>query len=68
MNRRVKQHLLAMTFAHDDMEAAAAGGDREGVDPAVQLEWFAERSGVVLINMDYYGFFWLDLHSMKIVR
>ncbi|KAL6896546.1 hypothetical protein ACP4OV_007118 [Aristida adscensionis] len=33
-----------------------------------KLEWFAERSGVELISMDYYGYFWLDLQSMKIVR
>ncbi|XP_037455578.1 uncharacterized protein LOC119325960 [Triticum dicoccoides] len=29
--------------------------------------WFGERSGTVLIN-SYWGFFWLDLQSMKIVR
>ncbi|KAL6896547.1 hypothetical protein ACP4OV_007119 [Aristida adscensionis] len=34
-----------------------------------QLVWFAERSGAVLIQMgQYYGNFWLDLQSMKIVR
>jgi hypothetical protein len=32
-----------------------------------KLVWFAESSGIVLINTCN-GFFWLDLHSMKIVR
>ncbi|KAL6657128.1 hypothetical protein ACP70R_004908 [Stipagrostis hirtigluma subsp. patula] len=34
----------------------------------VRLIWFAERSGAVLIYIDYYGLFWLDLQSKKIVR
>ncbi|CAN6185669.1 unnamed protein product [Urochloa humidicola] len=34
----------------------------------IKLEWFAERSGAVLIRMYGYGFFWLDLRSMAIVR
>ncbi|KAF8725414.1 hypothetical protein HU200_019933 [Digitaria exilis] len=34
----------------------------------VQLEWFAERSGVVQVTTKRCGFFWLHLHSRKIVR
>ncbi|CAL4901357.1 unnamed protein product [Urochloa decumbens] len=34
----------------------------------IRLEWFAERSGAVLIRIHGYGFFWLDLRSMAIVR
>ncbi|CAL5084548.1 unnamed protein product [Urochloa decumbens] len=34
----------------------------------IKLEWFAQRSGAVLIRMYGYGFFWLDLRSMSIVR
>ncbi|KAL6657125.1 hypothetical protein ACP70R_004905 [Stipagrostis hirtigluma subsp. patula] len=43
--------------------------ERRSMSPVtIQLEWFAERSGAVLISTYDYGFFWLDLHSMKIVR
>ncbi|TVU37382.1 hypothetical protein EJB05_10693, partial [Eragrostis curvula] len=41
--------------------------DRPGTDH-VHLEWFAERSGAVLIYFPYRCFFWLDLQSKKIVR
>ncbi|CAL5085284.1 unnamed protein product [Urochloa decumbens] len=34
----------------------------------LELEWFAERSGAVLIRMADYHFFWLDLQSMEIIR
>ncbi|CAL5085289.1 unnamed protein product [Urochloa decumbens] len=34
----------------------------------VQLHWFAERSGLVLLSSFGYGEFWLDLRSMEIVR
>ncbi|CAL5097770.1 unnamed protein product [Urochloa decumbens] len=34
-----------------------------------QLEWFAERSGVVLFRfISFGGWFWLDLRSMEVVR
>lgn len=32
------------------------------------LQWFAERSGVVLIEVSDFCYFWLDLQSKKIVR
>ncbi|TVU37398.1 hypothetical protein EJB05_10710, partial [Eragrostis curvula] len=34
----------------------------------VKLVWFSERSGVVLIEIPNWCFFWLDLQSKKIVR
>ncbi|CAN6176543.1 unnamed protein product [Urochloa humidicola] len=34
----------------------------------IELKWFAERSGVVLIQSGYRGFLWLDLQSKAIVR
>jgi hypothetical protein len=34
----------------------------------VKLHWFAERSGVALVQATYNDFFWLDLRTMKIVR
>ncbi|KAF8726395.1 hypothetical protein HU200_019859 [Digitaria exilis] len=34
----------------------------------VQLEWFAERSGVVQVTTKSCGFFWLHLQSRKIIR
>ncbi|TVU37386.1 hypothetical protein EJB05_10698, partial [Eragrostis curvula] len=34
----------------------------------IRLLWFAERSGIVLVYLICYGFFWLDLRSMEIVR
>ncbi|KAL6657419.1 hypothetical protein ACP70R_005199 [Stipagrostis hirtigluma subsp. patula] len=40
---------------------------RYGSTP-VYLEWFAERSGVVLVRMQGCGYFLLDLRSMEIVR
>ncbi|CAL5084552.1 unnamed protein product [Urochloa decumbens] len=33
-----------------------------------KLEWFAERSGAVLIRISTYGLLWLDLRSKKIIR
>ncbi|KAK3136382.1 hypothetical protein QOZ80_5BG0433150 [Eleusine coracana subsp. coracana] len=33
----------------------------------VRLEWFAERSGVVLISTPCCGFFWLDIRSKEIL-
>ncbi|TVU37366.1 hypothetical protein EJB05_10675, partial [Eragrostis curvula] len=35
------------------------------VTEKVQLHWFAERSGLVLIEVRYGGFVWLDLRTMK---
>ncbi|CAN6353224.1 unnamed protein product [Urochloa humidicola] len=34
----------------------------------VQLEWFAEMSGIVQLSTKRCGFFWLDLQSRKIIR
>ncbi|CAL5084555.1 unnamed protein product [Urochloa decumbens] len=47
-----------------------AGGTRPLAwsTPQLELEWFAERSGAVLIRMANHHFFWLDLQSMEIVR
>ncbi|RLN36257.1 hypothetical protein C2845_PM03G15460 [Panicum miliaceum] len=47
-----------------------AGGTRPSVWTRLelQLEWFAERSGAVLIRMSHEHFFWLDLQSMEIIR
>ncbi|KAL6657127.1 hypothetical protein ACP70R_004907 [Stipagrostis hirtigluma subsp. patula] len=43
--------------------------ERRSTSPVtIHLKWFAERSGAVLIGTYEYGFFWLDLRSMKIVR
>ncbi|KAM3297341.1 hypothetical protein ACQJBY_039292 [Aegilops geniculata] len=45
-----------------------AGGSRSpSRGPYLNVLWFGERSGTVLIN-SFWGFFWLDLQSMKIVR
>ncbi|XP_037449375.1 uncharacterized protein LOC119318928 [Triticum dicoccoides] len=45
-----------------------AGGSRPpSTGRGLNVLWFGERSGTVLIN-SYWGFFWLDLRSMKIVR
>ncbi|KAM3317816.1 hypothetical protein ACQJBY_035493 [Aegilops geniculata] len=45
-----------------------AGGSRPPtIGRCLDVLWFGERSGTVLIN-SYWGFFWLDLQSMKIVR
>ncbi|CAN6169145.1 unnamed protein product [Urochloa humidicola] len=58
-----------------DMEAMlrfldGAGGTRpiSWSTPQLELEWFAEMSGAVLIRMANYHFFWFDLQSMEIVR
>jgi hypothetical protein len=41
---------------------------REREREHVKLEWFAERSGIVLVLARDYHFLWLDLRSKKIVR
>jgi hypothetical protein len=50
----------------------SVGGTRPSAwtRPELKLEWFAERSGVVLVRMANGSghFFWLDLQSMAIVR
>ncbi|KAF8726398.1 hypothetical protein HU200_019862 [Digitaria exilis] len=34
----------------------------------VQLDWFAERTGIVQVTTKHCGFFWLHLQSKKIIR
>ncbi|OEL17018.1 hypothetical protein BAE44_0021962 [Dichanthelium oligosanthes] len=48
----------------------SAGGTKPSVWTTSELDlvWFAERSGAVLIRMSHDHFFWLDLQSMEIVR
>ncbi|KAK3125940.1 hypothetical protein QOZ80_7BG0611680 [Eleusine coracana subsp. coracana] len=48
--------------------AVSVGGRRPHEYYKVRLHWFAERSGVVLVEIQYCGFFWVDLRTMEIVR
>ncbi|TVU37379.1 hypothetical protein EJB05_10690, partial [Eragrostis curvula] len=55
----------------DDDELFRYALDMGGVRPVqvtekVQLHWFAERSGLVLIEIRYCGFIWLDIRTMEI--
>ncbi|KAK3127947.1 hypothetical protein QOZ80_7AG0580510 [Eleusine coracana subsp. coracana] len=64
------QHLLATTspggnpvvLVNDDGKVSACEYYK------VRLHWFAERSGVVLVEIEHCGFFWVELRSMEIVR
>lgn len=52
--------IISRFLADDD--------DDLGETEQASLVWFAERSGIVLIQMDDNHFFWLDLQSKQIVR
>ncbi|KAF8658221.1 hypothetical protein HU200_059443 [Digitaria exilis] len=52
-----------------DYEAMERFGNVQGRGLGmVQLDWFAERSGVVQVTTKRCGFFWLHLQSRKIIR
>ncbi|CAN6330873.1 unnamed protein product [Urochloa humidicola] len=52
----------------NEADIERATDDEPPMGTRVRLEWFAERSGVVLLSMPHRGFFWLDLQSGKIIR
>ncbi|CAL4903678.1 unnamed protein product [Urochloa decumbens] len=51
-----------------EYEAIRSFGNVQGSLGMVQLEWFAERSGIVQLSTKRCGFFWLHLQSRKIIR
>ncbi|CAN6330877.1 unnamed protein product [Urochloa humidicola] len=51
-----------------EYEAIRKFGNVEGSLGTVQLEWFAESSGIVQLSTKRCGFFWLHLQSRKIIR
>ncbi|KAL6642416.1 hypothetical protein ACP70R_020597 [Stipagrostis hirtigluma subsp. patula] len=51
-----------------DNEAILEFTQMSGWPGTPRLEWFAEKSGIVLIRSHHCGYLWLDLQSREIIR
>ncbi|KAL6642415.1 hypothetical protein ACP70R_020596 [Stipagrostis hirtigluma subsp. patula] len=49
------------------LEFTEMSSPQDGTDERIRLQWFAERSGIVLVRVTGLGFFLLDLRSNEIV-